>query len=129
VKEKTMSIEPAAAPARTLEDEKRVAHVLYILHLLAPFTAWLLAAVAVILGAYNRADVRGTFLESHFSWLSRTFWWGLLWIVVFGLVSVLLVITVILIPLAYLLYLGLFVWYLYRVVKGWIRLNKGQPIA
>jgi uncharacterized membrane protein len=124
-----MSIEPAAAPARTLEDEKRVAHVLYILHLLAPFTAWLLAAVAVILGAYNRADVRGTFLESHFSWLSRTFWWGLLWIVVFGLVSVLLVITVILIPLAYLLYLGLFVWYLYRVVKGWIRLNKGQPIA
>ena len=124
-----MSIEPAAAPARTLEDEKRVAHVLYILHLLAPFTAWLLAAVAVILGAYNRADVRGTCLESHFSWLSRTFWWGLLWIVVFGLVSVLLVITVILIPLAYLLYLGLFVWYLYRVVKGWIRLNKGQPIA
>jgi uncharacterized membrane protein len=129
VKEKTMSIEPAAAPARTLEDEKRVAHVLYILHLLAPFTAWLLAAVAVILGAYNRADVRGTFLESHFSWLSRTFWWGLVWIVVFGLVSVLLVITVILIPVAYLLYLGLFVWYLYRVVKGWIRLNKGQPIA
>ena len=124
-----MSIEPAAAPARTLEDEKRVAHVLYILHLLAPFTAWLLAAVAVILGAYNRSDVKGTFLESHFSWLSRTFWWGLVWIVVFGLVSVLLVITVILIPLAYLLYLGLFVWYLYRVVKGWIRLNKGQPIA
>jgi uncharacterized membrane protein len=73
--------------------------------------------------------VRGTFLESHFSWLSRTFWWGLVWIVVFGLVSVLLVITVILIPVAYLLYLGLFVWYLYRVVKGWIRLNKGQPIA
>ncbi len=124
-----MSIEPAAAPARTLEDEKRVAHVLYILHLLAPFTAWLLAAVAVILGAYNRDDVRGTFLESHFSWLSRTFWWGLVWIVVFGILSVLLFITVILIPLAYLLYLGLFVWYLYRVVKGWIRLNKGQPIA
>jgi len=124
-----MSIEPAAAPARTLEDEKRVAHVLYILHLLAPFTAWLLAAVAVILGAYNRDDVRGTFLESHFSWLSRTFWWGLVWIVVFGILSVLFFITVILIPLAYLLYLGLFVWYLYRVVKGWIRLNKGQPIA
>jgi len=124
-----MSIEPAAAPARTLEDEKRVAHVLYILHLLAPFTAWLLAAVAVILGAYNRADVRGTFLESHFSWLSRTFWWGLVWIVVFGILSVLFFITVILIPLAYLLYLGLFVWYLYRVVKGWTRLNKGQPVA
>jgi uncharacterized membrane protein len=124
-----MSTEPAAAPARTLDDEKRVAHVLYILHLLAPFTAWLLAAVAVILGAYNRGDVRGTFLESHFSWLSRTFWWGLVWVVVFGLVSVLLVVTVVLIPLAYLLFLGLTVWYLYRVIKGWIRLNKGQPIA
>jgi uncharacterized membrane protein len=124
-----MSTEPAAAPARTLDDEKRVAHVLYILHLLAPFTAWLLAAVAVILGAYNRGDVRGTFLESHFSWLSRTFWWGLVWVVVFGLVSVLLVVTVVLIPLAYLLFLGLTVWYLYRVIKGWIRLNKGQPVA
>jgi len=124
-----MSIEPAAAPVRTLDDEKRLAHILYFLHLLAPFTAWLLAAVAVILGAYHRDDVRGTFLESHFSWLSRTFWWGLVWIVVFGILSVLFFITVILIPLAYLLYLGLFVWYLYRVVKGWTRLNKGQPVT
>ena len=124
-----MSIEPAAAPGRTLEDEKRLAQVLYILHALAPFTAWLLAIIAIVLGMAKRDDVRGTFLDSHFSWLSRTFWWGLVWIVVFGILSVLFFITVILIPLAYLLYLGLFVWYLYRVVKGWTRLNKGQPVG
>jgi len=52
------------------------------LHFLAPFTAWLLAIVAVIMGAANRANVRGTWLDTHYSWLSRTFWWGLLWIVI-----------------------------------------------
>jgi uncharacterized membrane protein len=42
---------------------------------------------------------------------------------------VILFLTVILIPVAYLLYLGLFVWYLYRVIKGWMKLNDGLPIA
>ena len=67
------------------DNDKRLAHVLYILHALAPFTAWLLALIAIVLGMARRDEVRGTYLESHFSWLARTFWWGLLWILKFAL--------------------------------------------
>ena len=123
-----MSTDPAASPGRSLEDEKRLAHVLYILHALAPFTAWLLAVIAIILGMAKRDDVRGTWLDSHFSWLSRTFWWGLLWIVVCGLVTALMFFTLLLIPLMWLPFTLLFIWYLYRVIKGWLRLNDGRPV-
>jgi uncharacterized membrane protein len=123
-----MSTEPAATPGRSLDDDKRLAHVLYILHALAPFTAWLLAVVAIILGMAKRDAVRGTFLDSHFSWLARTFWWGLLWIVVCGVLTALLVLTILLSPLFWLPYTALFIWYLYRVIKGWLRLNDGLPV-
>ena len=36
--------------------------------------------IAVILNYVKRGDVRGTWLESHFRWQIRTFWWGLLWV-------------------------------------------------
>ena len=124
-----MSPEPAAtAPARDLNDEKRLAHVLYFLHAAAPFTAWLLAIIAIVLAMAKRDDVRGTFLDSHFSWLSRTFWWGLLWIAICGVLTALMFLTIILIPLAWLPYTVLFIWYLYRVVKGGLRLSDGRPI-
>jgi uncharacterized membrane protein len=123
-----MSTDPTASPGRDLEDEKRLAHVLYILHALAPFTAWLLAVIAIVLGMAKRDDVRGTWLDSHFSWLSRTFWWGLLWIVVCGVVTALMFFTLLLIPLMWLPFTLLFIWYLYRVIKGWLRLNDGRPV-
>lgn len=123
-----MSTEPVPSGTRDIADEKRLAHVLYILHALAPFTAWLLAVFAIILGAAKRDDVRGTFLDSHFGWLSRTFWWGLLWIVVAGLLTGLFFVTILLIPLAWLPFTVLFLWYLYRVIKGWLRLNDGRPV-
>ena len=101
--------------------------VLYVLHGLAPFTAWTLAVVAIIVGIFARDGVRGTYLESHMSWLARTFWWGLLWIVVLGLATVVMVLTIVLIPVAWLLWAILFVWYLYRVIRGWLLLNDGKP--
>src|SRR4029453_13170052 len=53
--------------------------------------------IAVILNYVKRSDVRGTWLDSHFSWQIRTFWYSLLWLVV-GLV---LFVTVVGIPVAY----------------------------
>ncbi len=123
-----MSADPAAAPDRNLDDEKRLAQILYLLHALAPFTAWLLAIIAIVLGAAKRDDVRGTYLDSHFSWLSRTFWWGLLWILVCGVLTLLLVLTILLAFFAWLPYTVLFFWYLYRVIKGWLRLNDARPV-
>ena len=105
----------------------QTAHILYFMHGLAPFTFWLLALVAVIVGAAGRDEVRGTFVESHYSWLSRTFWWGLLWIVICSILTFILWITIIGIIVSWVPFTVLFVWYLYRVIRGWLRLNDGLP--
>ena len=112
---------PQARPSTT------TTQVLYVLHGLAPFTAWTLAVVAIIIGMFTRDSVRGTYLDSHFSWLARTFWWGLLWIVILCVATAVMILTVILIPLAWLLWIILFVWYLYRVIRGWLLLNDAKP--
>jgi uncharacterized membrane protein len=100
------------------------AQVLYVLHALAPFTYWILALLAVIIGAFARDSARGTWLESHYTYLARTFWWGLLWLVIF---TVVFAITVIGIFLLFIPWFILTVWYLYRVIRGWIRLNDRKP--
>jgi uncharacterized membrane protein len=100
------------------------AQILYILHAIAPFTYWLLALLAVIIGAVGRDGVRGTFVESHYAYLSRTFWWSLLWLVIF---TVVFVVTVVGIFLLFIPWFLLTVWYLYRVIRGWMRLNDRLP--
>jgi uncharacterized membrane protein len=102
-------------------------NVLYLLHLLAPFTAWLLAVVAIVVGMASRDNVRGTWLDSHYSWLSRTFWWGILWVVICSVATVILFVTIVGIPLVWLIWAILFIWYLYRVIRGWILLSDRKP--
>ncbi|HRE14485.1 MAG TPA: hypothetical protein PLD37_09850 [Usitatibacteraceae bacterium] len=114
---------------RDISGDTRVMHILYLLHGLAPFTMWLLAIVAVIVGFAKRGDVEGTILASHVSWLSRTFWWGLLWIAICGVITFVLVITIVGALIAWLPYTLLFLWYLYRVIKGWLALNDGKAVA
>ncbi len=106
--------------------DTKVAHIMYLMHGLSPFTFWLLAVVAVVVGVMNRDSVRSTFVETHYSWLARTFWWGLLWIVIAGIVTFILVITVIGIVIAWIPYTLLFLWYMYRVIRGWLLLNDGK---
>jgi uncharacterized membrane protein len=70
---------------------------------------------AVLLNYLKRGDVNGTWLESHFRWQIRTFWFTLLWLFVYGL----LIITIIGIPLAWILIAVLGLWVGYRVIRGW----------
>ncbi len=79
------------------------------------------ASVAGIIVNYvKREDVAGTWLESHFTWQIRTFWWWLVWLLV-GLVLAIIVV-------------GFFVWFadaiwlVYRIAKGWTRLSEGKPM-
>ena len=102
----------------------RVAHIMYLLHAISPFTLWTLSLVAVIVGAINRDSVRGTWVETHYSWLLRTFMWGLVWLVI---TTVLFVVTIIGIILLWIPWLVLTIWYLYRVIRGWLLLNDGRP--
>jgi uncharacterized membrane protein len=82
--------------------------------------------IAVILNYAKRSEARGTWLESHFRWQIRTFWFGLLWIslCVFFIIATLGVgILIAWLPMAF---VGL--WFIYRIVRGWIALGDGRPM-
>ena len=112
-------------------------HVIYALHavsvlsgMLTPVTivsafatGWP-SIIAVILNYIKRDEARGTFLESHFRWQIRTFWYALGW----TLLSWLLIFTLIGIPFAWMLIVGVSVWVAYRVIRGWLALADGKPM-
>lgn len=75
----------------------------------------------VIVNYLKRRDAEGTWLESHFRWQIRTFWWVLLWGVVGLATAVVLVGILVLIASA--------VWFIYRIAKGWTELNDGRPVG
>ena len=82
--------------------------------------------IAVILNYVKRSEVRGTWLDSHFSWQIRTFWYGLLWVgacVAFVVLTFGIGILIAWIPLAIVT-----VWFIYRVVRGWWRLRDGRAM-
>jgi uncharacterized membrane protein len=112
-------------------------HVVYALHgfsalmgLLTPafiVTSFLFgwpSIIGVIINLVKRDEVRGTYLESHFSWQLRTFFYALLWLFVIGF----LVITIIGIPIAWIVAMVLGIWVLYRIVRGWLALVDGRPV-
>lgn len=104
--------------------------VMYILHALAPFTMLTLAVVALVVGLAKQDDYRGTWVESHITWLSRTFWWGLLWAVLaWGAFWILGLLTLgIGMIVLWVLPTAVVIWYLYRVVRGWLNLNERRAM-
>ena len=114
-------------------------HVIYGLHAFSLLTGIIGAAtivaafltgwpsiIAVILNYAKRGEARGTWLDSHFRWQIRTFWFGLLWVVLCGLFVVMTLFIGLLIVWLPLFVVGL--WLIYRVVRGWLRLVDGQPL-
>jgi uncharacterized membrane protein len=82
--------------------------------------------IAVILNYVKRSEVRGTWLESHFRWQIRTFWYGLLWVslcVAFVVLTLGIGIVIAWLPLAF---VGL--WFVYRIARGWLALRDGRPM-
>ena len=114
-------------------------HAIYALHAFSLLTGILGAAtvvgafltgwpsiIAVILNYVKRSEVRGTWLESHFRWQIRTFWFGLLWIslcVGFIIMTLGIGIIVAWLPIGI---VGL--WFVYRVARGWMALNDQRPM-
>jgi uncharacterized membrane protein len=82
--------------------------------------------IGVILNYVKRRDARGTWLESHFRWQINTFWYGLLWVVLCGLFVVLTLGLGILIAWLPLGIVG--IWFVYRIVRGWMALRDGRPM-
>jgi uncharacterized membrane protein len=117
---KTLTAMPA-------QDLITLTHIIYALHAFSVLTAFSSPAlivtaflmgwpsiIAVIINYVKRDEVRGTFLDSHFSWQIRTFWWSLLWLAIGG------VLILVLVGWAILGLTGL--WILYRIIRGWLAL-------
>lgn len=84
--------------------------------------------IAVVINYVKRSDVRGTYLDSHFSWQIRTFWFALLWAVLVAVVSVPLALVVIGIGTWVLGMFLLGIWAIYRIARGWLALREGRAM-
>lgn len=112
------------------ESLKTIGWVSYLLHLIVAVAAVIpgaqvgagLLIVALIIDLVKKSDAEGTWQASHFSWRIRTvIWAGVLYVVTF--------------PLFLLLYLPgaiawiiISIWFLYRIVKGMVRMNASQSL-
>ena len=76
----------------------------------------------------KRSEARGTWLESHFDWQIRTFWWALLWALIVAAVSALLLVVIVGIATWTLGMFALGVWAIYRIARGWLRLKDRQAM-
>jgi len=106
-------------PVQGNSSDKTIAMVVYGLQA-ASFIIPFASIVGVIVNYVKRSDVRGTLLESHFKWQIRTFWWSLLW----GIIGYITLIVYI----GFAILLLLAVWYIYRIVRGFLRLNDGRAM-
>jgi len=99
---------------------KTVATVVYALQAFGFFVGitWI---VAVIIDYVKKDDAAGTWLASHYSWQIRTFWWGLLW----GVIGGILVFVVV----GFLVLAADAIWIIYRIVKGWLRLSENREVS
>ena len=113
------------------------AHIVYALHtaavvigvtspatIVGSFLFGIPSIVAVVLNYVRRPEARGSFVESHFRWQIRTFWYALLWFTVCWIFLV----TIIGIPIAFVGFGLVTVWLVYRIARGWLRLRESQPM-
>jgi uncharacterized membrane protein len=110
-----------AVPAADQSDTRLMAIIVYALYLAGWPFLHLPTIVGLILAYVKRADARGTMWESHFANQIETFW-------------ISLVIAIVAIPLCFVfvgfpILAGVFIWFLYRSVKGLIRAIEHRPYA
>ena len=105
------------------ENLKAVTMFVYVMQALG-FLFGLTWVVGVIVNYVKKREVAGSWLESHFRWQIRTFWFGLLWVVVGTLLLVVF-------GLGYLVWFAAWIWAIYRLKKCWLYLNdrKALPVT
>ena len=101
------------------ESAKTLTTVIYALYAASYFVG-VTAIVAIVMNYVKREDVAGTYLESHFRWQIRTFWFGMLW----GALGAITLVFII----GWFVLIANGIWIIYRIVKGWLRLNDGKPM-
>jgi uncharacterized membrane protein len=128
---------PAPAPTNSTIESRQppttgalVAYVLFGIAALVGFAGHgflsVVGIVGVILAYVSRGDSRGTWVESHLTWLIRTFWWSLLWNVLGGVV----VLGTLFLgyPIAWVIWVATAIWVIYRVIRGFLLFHDRKPI-
>ncbi len=127
----------------------RYNHISYLLYLLSFFTFGMTSLIAVFINYSQRHQADGTWLATHFDWQIKTFWYSLIMAIVAfsislfgagGIIGWLISLissqpspqigigAVLFFMLAtFILFFGC-LWYLYRIIKGWIALADGRPV-
>lgn len=113
------TMEPVAVMDDKLRSAKTLTTIIYALYA-ASMLMGVTSIVAIIMNYVKKDDVAGTFLESHFRWQMRTFWFALGWALLGFLTAAFLIGWLILIANA--------VWFIYRLVKGFLNLNDNKPM-
>jgi uncharacterized membrane protein len=85
--------------------------------------------IAVVINYVKRNDAKGTWLESHFQWQIRTFWYAFLASVLIGAAGAVLAIVLVGFAIWAIGFFMLGIWAIYRIAAGWMRLNDGRAIA
>src|SRR4051794_7652763 len=88
----------------------------------------LIGIVAVIIAYVKRDDARGTWTESHLTWLIRTFWWSFLWNCIGWVILFTLGLVLIGIPIAIAIWVITTIWVIYRLIRGYLYFKDSQPI-
>lgn len=110
---------------RGLEDAKQFARVLYIAHAITFFfSLGTLSILVLIVNYIRRPDTIGTMVYTHHTWMIRSFWFYVLWMVI----ALILAITIIGIPLAWLVGAGAWLWMAYRIIRGLLDLNSNRAM-
>ena len=126
-----MSIDSELRVVEPVQSALTVAHVVYALHAIAiilgvmgsptvvgSFVGSVPSIVAVILNYMKRHNARGTWLDSHYRWQIRTFWFAFFWLVI----AAVLLVTVVAIPISIAILVAVGIWLIYRIARGWLRL-------
>ena len=85
--------------------------------------------IAVIINYVKRGDARGTWLESHFEWQIKTFWYAMAMAILTAVMGALLVIVLVGFAIWAIGFFALGCWAIYRIAVGWMRLNGRRPVG
>ncbi|EAZ97453.1 probable transmembrane protein [Marinobacter sp. ELB17] len=99
--------------------EKKTIQLVYFLQALG-FVFGLTFIAAAIINYVKRADMTSYLAKSHMSFQLRTFWWSVIWTTLSMALSLVII--------GYFTLIAAVCWTLYRVIKGFIRLNDNKPI-
>ncbi|MBN9403191.1 MAG: hypothetical protein J0I30_10330 [Burkholderiales bacterium] len=102
-------------------NQRQLVHLMYALFAVGILSAGIFGAAvlaAVVLAYLKRGDMVGTVYAGHIDWIIRTFWWGLLWLALRALASLIFV--------GFVTGLVAVIWIIYRIAKGWLAHWAGE---